>query len=79
MSGREDSRPRPATGAPEAAGAPPPSQDDPRVIGALEEYLAALEAGQRPDRQDFLTRHEDIAEALARALDALEFIRTAAP
>jgi hypothetical protein len=73
MSGPEDSRPPPGPSAPSAA------QDDPRVIGALEEYLAALEAGQRPDRQAFLARHEDIAPALVRALDALEFIRTAAP
>jgi tetratricopeptide (TPR) repeat protein/serine/threonine protein kinase len=56
-----------------------PSQDDPRVIQALEDYLAALEAGPRPDRQAFLARHAAIAPALAQALDGLEFIQTAAP
>jgi serine/threonine protein kinase/WD40 repeat protein/tetratricopeptide (TPR) repeat protein len=56
-----------------------PAQDDPRVVQALEEYLAALEAGPRPDRQAFLARHGEIAAALGRALDGLEFIRTAAP
>ena len=29
---------------------PAPSPDDPRVVGAVEEYLAELEAGQRPER-----------------------------
>jgi eukaryotic-like serine/threonine-protein kinase len=53
--------------------------DDPRVARAVEEYLAALEAGLPPDRQDFLARHPDIAEALGPCLDALQFIRAAAP
>jgi serine/threonine protein kinase len=54
-------------------------QDDPRVTRALEEYLAALEAGRLPDRQDFLAGHADIAPALARCLEGLEFLHTAAP
>jgi tetratricopeptide (TPR) repeat protein len=53
-------------------------QDDPRVIEALEEFLAELETGCRPDRQKYLARHGDIAEMLAKALDGLEFIQTAA-
>ena len=51
--------------------------DDPRVIRAVEEYVTALEAGERPDRQVFLARHADIADALAGCLDGLEFIRAA--
>jgi WD40 repeat protein/serine/threonine protein kinase len=45
----------------------------------VEEYCAALHAGQRPDRQTFLASHADIAEALAKCLDGLEFVYTAAP
>jgi eukaryotic-like serine/threonine-protein kinase len=56
-----------------------PSEDDPRVTGALREYLAALEAGCRPNRDAFLARHADVAEALAEGLAGLEFIHGAAP
>jgi serine/threonine protein kinase/Flp pilus assembly protein TadD len=70
---------------PAVAGEPRPDQSghyqqpDSRISQALEEYLAALEAGQRPDRQEFLARHAEIATELAKCLDGLEFIRTAAP
>jgi WD40 repeat protein/serine/threonine protein kinase len=53
-------------------------QDNPLVVRALEEYLAVLEAGRAPDRSDFLSRHADIANALAECLDGLDFIRAAA-
>jgi serine/threonine protein kinase len=56
----------------------PPAAEDPRVARALEEYLAALEAGTRPDRAHFLADHADIAPSLAECLDGLDFIRTAA-
>ena len=62
-----------------AAGAPAGSVDDPRVIEAVETYLAALEAGKTPDREAFLARCPDIEEALAACLDNLEFIQAAAP
>ena len=55
------------------------SQDDPRVIQALDDYLAALEAGHKPDRRVFLARHAEVAEALAKCLDGLEFVQHAAP
>ena len=44
------------------------SQDDPRVVHALEEYLAALEAGAALDKGAFLARHPDIAPALGDCL-----------
>jgi WD40 repeat protein/serine/threonine protein kinase/tetratricopeptide (TPR) repeat protein len=53
--------------------------EDPRVAQALEEYLAALEAGMPPDRQTFLARHAPIADALADCLKGLEFVQAAAP
>jgi serine/threonine protein kinase len=55
--------------APDNAG---PALDDPRVIAALDEYLAALEAGHKPDRQDFLSRHAEVADALAECLEGME-------
>jgi serine/threonine protein kinase len=58
-------------------GALPPSLDDPRVVEALEEYLADLESGQRPNRQAFLARHAEIAEPLAECLDGMEMLHEA--
>ena len=54
-----------------------PELDDPRVLEALDEYLAALEAGRRPDRQEFLARHAAVAEALAECLDGMEALHEA--
>jgi serine/threonine protein kinase len=55
----------------------PPALDDPRIALALEEYLAALEAGQRPNRQAFLARHAAIAGPLAECLAGLEALHGA--
>jgi serine/threonine protein kinase len=51
---------------------PTPGLDDPRVVAALDEYVAALEAGHRPDRQAFLARHAAVAAALAECLEGVE-------
>jgi serine/threonine protein kinase/dienelactone hydrolase len=53
--------------------------EDPCVARALEEYLAALEAGQQPSRQEFLSRHPEIAGPLAECIDGLEFVNRVAP
>src|SRR5262245_16924904 len=58
--------------------APAPDLDDPRVVAALEQYLAAIEAGEKPNRQAFLARHATIAEALAECLDGMEALHVAA-
>src|SRR5262249_11813458 len=55
----------------------PPGLDDPRVVEALDEYAAALEAGRRPDREAFLARHAEVAEALAACLDGMEALHQA--
>jgi tRNA A-37 threonylcarbamoyl transferase component Bud32 len=55
------------------------AQDDPRVIQALEEYIAALKDGRQPSREEFQARYPEIAEALAECLEGLEFIHGAAP
>jgi hypothetical protein len=59
-----------------------PADDDPRVLRAARDYLAELEAGRRPDRQAYLARHRDLAEALAECLDGIDLaqaLRPAAP
>ncbi|MBY0525454.1 MAG: serine/threonine protein kinase [Gemmataceae bacterium] len=55
------------------------SLDDPRLTQALEEYLAVLEAGPKPDRAAFLARYADIAESLTGCLQGLELMVTTAP
>src|SRR5947209_6924260 len=45
-------------------GALSPAVDDPRIVEALEQYLTAVEAGDKPNRQAFLARHAEIAGAL---------------
>jgi serine/threonine protein kinase len=64
---------------PQAAHAPPPDADDPRVVEAVEEYLAELEAGQRPERHGFLARYAEIAPVLADCLDGLQFVHAVSP
>ncbi len=54
-----------------------PDLEDPRVIAALDEYVAALEAGRKPDRQEFLDRHSEVAVALAACLDGMEALHEA--
>ena len=52
--------------------------DDPRIAQVVEEYLAALEKGDCPNREKFLSRHADMADALGECLDALEFVHVTA-
>jgi serine/threonine protein kinase/WD40 repeat protein len=53
-----------------------PALDDPRVIAAVEEYLAELEAGHGPDRMRFLSSYpQEVAAAVAECLDSLELVR----
>ena len=58
---------------------PVPTLEDSRVIGAVQEYLAEMEAGRRPERPSFLARYPEIAAVLEECLDGLEFVRAAAP
>ena len=53
--------------------------DDPRVFQAVQEYLADLEAGRKPDRAAFVARHPDIGPALADCLAGLDLVHTAGP
>ena len=67
---------RPAAG---LTGEPADPADDPRVLRAIREYEAAVAAGKRPGRSEFLARHAEVAGPLAECLDALEFLHAAAP
>jgi eukaryotic-like serine/threonine-protein kinase len=57
----------------------PSVSSDAHVVRAMHEYLAAAEAGQKPERGPFLARHADIAAELRDCLDAFEFVQTASP
>ena len=52
--------------------------DDPRVVVAVREYMAALESGVAPSREQFIKRHTAIAGPLADCLDGLEMVHQAA-
>src|SRR5262249_22379698 len=45
---------------------------------AVQEFVNELEAGARPDRQEFLRRYPDLALTLAQCLDGLELVHRAA-
>jgi serine/threonine protein kinase len=64
---------------PSAVVASGPDPDDPRVIAALEEYQAAVQAGQAPEREAFQARYPEIAAVLAECLDGLDWMRGAPP
>lgn len=55
----------------------PHTEDDPRLVRAVQEYLGALEAGNRPDRRALAGRYPDLAEAMAPYLDALDLMHGA--
>ncbi|RUL89567.1 protein kinase domain-containing protein [Tautonia sociabilis] len=52
----------------------PTSEDDPRLIRALEDYLEAVEAGKAPSRDAYLEAHPEIASRLAGCLEGMEVI-----
>src|SRR4029077_12298286 len=79
MNAHHDERSRNGAAAAAPPGASTPVSDDPRVARALEEYLAAREAGRRPERGALLARSPEIAGMLAGCLDGLDFIHAAAP
>jgi serine/threonine protein kinase len=56
---------------------PGQAAEDPRVTQALEEYLAALEAGHAPDPAKLRARYPDIADELCGLLSGLEFMHRA--
>jgi serine/threonine protein kinase len=65
-----------AKSAPASAAASAAAQDD-LVVGAVREYLALVEAGERPDRRAFAKRYPDIESALDECLGGLDFLNAA--
>jgi serine/threonine protein kinase len=55
------------------------SADDPRLLRAVQEYLADLEAGRRPDRHAFLARYPELGPAMAPYFDALDAVHAVSP
>ncbi|HEX8913477.1 MAG TPA: hypothetical protein VF796_14045, partial [Humisphaera sp.] len=49
---------------------------DPRLLAAVQEYAAAVEAGKRPDRREFLARHSECAAELSEVLNGLAFVHS---
>jgi WD40 repeat protein/serine/threonine protein kinase len=56
----------------------PTAVSEVRLAQALDTYLAALEAGTPPDKNEILARYPELAEDLEACLASLEFIRRAA-
>lgn len=50
------------------------ARDDLRVIQALEDYMAALERGLRPDRREVLRDYADVASRLEPCLDGVDLV-----
>lgn len=55
-----------------------PSKSESRLVQVLDEYLAALDAGKAPSKEEFIARYPELAGDLAECLESLEFIRRAA-
>jgi eukaryotic-like serine/threonine-protein kinase len=51
---------------------------DARLVQVLDDYLAALQAGTAPDRDELLARHPELADDLNECLTSLAFIHRAA-
>ena len=54
-------------------------EDDPRILEMSRDYLAELEAGRIPDRQVYLSRYPELAEALSECLDGIELAHSLRP
>jgi len=53
--------------------------EDPRVVALVQEYLAVLEQGKSPNRNDYVNRYPELAVAVQQCLDGLDLIRAEAP
>jgi eukaryotic-like serine/threonine-protein kinase len=53
--------------------------DDPRLLAAVDEYLKAVERGERPTRKAWAARYPELGRALEDCLDGLDLVQSAAP
>src|SRR5262245_7142723 len=56
-----------------------PTDEDPRLMRAVQDYLADLEAGRRPSRSELAKRYPDLIADMTTYLDALDAVHAAAP
>lgn len=54
------------------------TNDDPRVVAAVKEYMSLLDGGHAPDLTEFLERHAELAASLRPALEGLALVHGAA-
>ena len=54
-------------------------EDDPRILQASREYLAELEAGRAPNRQEFLARFPELSDQLSECFDGIELAQSLRP
>ena len=54
-----------------------PDEPSSQLVTLLDEYLAELQAGRRPDRQQLLAEHPELAAQLEQCLSGIEFIHRA--
>ena len=60
------------------ADSPKADADEGRLLDVVEEYVRELEAGHRPNRQEWLARHPELQPALADCLDGVNLMHEAA-
>jgi serine/threonine protein kinase len=53
--------------------------DDPQLLAAVDEYLKAVERGERPSRKAWAARYPDLGKALEDCLDGLDMVQSATP
>ncbi|MCC7423439.1 MAG: serine/threonine protein kinase [Planctomycetaceae bacterium] len=53
--------------------------EDPRILEVLQDYLAAIEQGRVPDREEYISRYPEISAAVALCLGGLDIVRTNIP
>jgi eukaryotic-like serine/threonine-protein kinase len=52
-------------------------RDEERLLEVLRVYLADVEGGKQPNRQELIARHPEIADELAACLQGLSFVKSA--
>lgn len=62
-----------------ATTADPATSEEDRLIQAMDEYRAALDAGEPLDQDALLARYPDLADELAACFDGMEFTHNIAP
>jgi serine/threonine protein kinase len=53
--------------------------EDPRILEVLQDYLAAIEQGRMPDREEYISRYPEISAAVALCLGGLDLVRNNIP